>query len=57
MPGGNTPTESVHDEAERPGIFRKSTQSKQDSSLLTFMQARGLVLDRLSDRGIVYVPH
>ncbi len=57
MPGGNTPRESVHDEAERPRIFRKSTQSKQDSSLLTFLQARGLVLDRLSDRGIVYVPH
>lgn len=54
MPGGNTPRESVHDEAER---HRKSTQLKQSFALLTFLQDRGLVLDRLSDRGIVYVPH
>ena len=57
MPGRNTPRESVYDEAERPRTFRKLTQPKQNFSLLTFLQDRGLKLDRLSDRGIVYVPH
>ena len=57
MSGGNTPRESALDDAKKPRILRKSTQIKQNLWLLTFLQDRGLVLDRLSDRGIVYVPH